>query len=273
MKKTKELRMPSPSLSPEHDAFVDDAVGLATGTLTKAAAAAVRERMKHDHVYRSAVKPIVDAYKVPDLAQEDMDVAWPVFARDAGMPIEAVEALVGDAGAREQRGLMRLFAAVGKLAAGILIVIGGVFGNMKLMSILYFEQVSTSPTGRLREVLPDSSVVELGPSSWLKFREGMQTAMGDRRRDTWFGGSATFDLRSEPTHLFEVNTDEAQLIALGTRFRITADNGVTTVVMERGRVTIRRLNDEGHFEGRMRVVKEGQTARITREAIEIKETP
>ena len=45
-------------------------------------------------------------------------------------------------------------------------------------------------------------------------------------------GSATFDLRSEPTHLFEVNTDEAQLIALGTRFRITADNEVTTVVME-----------------------------------------
>jgi len=273
MKKTKELRMPSPGLSPEHDAFVDDAVGLATGTLTKAAAAAVRQRMKHDHVYRSAVKPIVDAYKVPDLAQEDMDAAWPIFARSAGMPIEAVEALVGDSEAREWRGMMRFFGAVGKLAAAIAIVVGGIFGNMALMSVLYFDQVSTSPTGQLREVLPDSSIVELGPNSSLKFREGMQTAMGDRKRDSWLSGEGTFTVRSEPTHLFEVNTDDAQLIALGSRFRIVARGRVTTVVMEEGRMTIRRLNDEGRFAGRMRVVKAGQTARVTREAIEITETP
>ena len=273
MKKTKELRMPSPALSPEYDAYVDDAVGLAMGTLTKARAAAVRGRMKHDDMYRAVVKPIVDAYKTPDLSREDMDIAWPVFARDAGMPIEAVEALVGSDDAREMRGLMRIFGSVGKLVTAVVIVIGGVLGNMALMNLLYFERVSTSPRGTLREVLPDSSVVVLGPSSSLKYRDDMKTAMGHYKRDTWFSGEGTFAVRSDSTQLFEVNTNQAQLIALGTRFRIVARDRVTTVVMEEGRMTIRRINREGREEGRMEVVKPGQTARITHEVIDIRSTP
>ena len=249
----------------EHDGYIVDAVALARGELSKDAARAVRERMLADPVYRGVVEPIVKSYKEPDLTDEEMEIAWPHFVKEAGLPESAIDLVLGDHVAREDRNVKSWFGMVGKAAAGLMIVVGGFAGTITGMDYMYFDRITTGAREVTVATLPDSSVVTLGPESWFKFREDMKASMGWRMRDTWLRGEATFVTTHEPTHLFEVTTEQAHIVALGTRFKVIAREGVTRVELTEGRLVIRRKNFGAEFVERF-VLKAGQSAYITFES-------
>lgn len=261
------------ALAEEQDAHVADAVGLGRRELPRERARAVRERMKTDELYRAVVKPIVEAYRKPALSEEDMEIAWARFVRKAGLPTEAEHAVIGDWDWIDRRRVMRVLRGIGRALVGAMIVWGAVWAFIGVMQLWYFDRARTDANETLVRTLPDNSVARMGPESWLKHREGMRSVTGRPARDTWMTGDIRFEVQPVERPPFEVTTEQAELTVLGTRFRVVARQGVTTVEMERGRIVIRRRDWKGDFEGKRQVVKEGQVARITHEQIVIGEMP
>lgn len=96
----------------------------------------------------------------------------------------------------------------------------------------------TSQYGENRRlVLPDSSIVILGPHSSLKatsFRKDMST------REVWLDGEAYFIIRHDASGAkpFTVHAGELDVEVLGTEFNVNNYNGRSQVVLHSGKVAL-----------------------------------
>lgn len=119
----------------------------------------------------------------------------------------------------------------------------------------------------LAVALPDGSDVTLSPGSEVRYRRAFGA------RDVVLSGEAFFSVAHDPARPFSVETPEARVVVLGTRFAVRAwgaepegaARGETAVVVEQGRVRVAARGAAGRTvvltAGRRAVVAAGGTLR------------
>ena len=100
--------------------------------------------------------------------------------------------------------------------------------------IVFVEE--SNPMGKLtKTVLPDSSIVYLGPDSKIRFRE----RLAGNYRDIQLVGEAYFEVKHNDAKPFRVQTGNLITRDVGTSFKITAIKGqALSVAVATGKVTI-----------------------------------
>lgn len=146
--------------------------------------------------------------------------------------------------------------AVGMVLA-VLVLVGGLWWWQRPVTV-------TAPVAQQRTAtLPDGSTVELNSSTTISYRRGFQTwpfADADRRT-VRLDGEAFFEV-TEEARPFTIETTNAQVTVVGTRFNVRARNeeGRTTeVTVVRGRVQVapRQRPEESVL-----LSEPGQTSRV-----------
>lgn len=253
-----------PELSPEYDHYVEIAVDLANNRLSPERAAEVRERMRTDEIFRKVVEPIVESYKAPPLSDAEMAVHWKEFRRRAGLPPEPVEQnSLGDFEARVRSRKSNDWRKWGMVAAGfflLLLVPLGVIGYQDFAN-------HTSREAEANEYssvrLPDASTVLLSPGSRVRYNKSLE---GRARRIVTLTGEATFTVTPLANQPFEVHTNLARVIAVGTRFSVTTSSSFTLVYVSEGKVTVQAMEDD-IAKGRLLTLKAGTRVRVTKAGI------
>ncbi|WP_207420078.1 FecR family protein [Desertivirga brevis] len=97
-----------------------------------------------------------------------------------------------------------------------------------------------NPAGqRSKVVLPDSSVVYLGPASCLSYPE----KFGKDKRQVWLEGEAFFEVRRDEKKPFLVRTGSIQTRVLGTSFKIDSRERRVVVAVATGKVRVSETHD------------------------------
>jgi len=122
-------------------------------------------------------------------------------------------------------------------------ILTGVLGAMALSAYWLLKPADkrdlyTSQFGENRRlVLPDSSIVILGPHSSLR-----ATSFGKdvRTREVWLDGEAYFIVKQDPATAkpFTVHAGELDIEVLGTEFNVNNYNGHSQVVLHSGKVAL-----------------------------------
>ena len=266
MKHNKPGKPIPPELAEEYDDYVDDAVALAKGSLSPERAAAVRQRMADDPMYRAVIEPIVDAYDAPPLSEAEFHEKWASFQRRAGISQVALEpaADAADLAAFEERvrgreGVWR--RRLMKLAAAVLVVFTLFPISWLVLEWTFWTKHSTAANVTATIDLPDGSVATLSPSSGIKYLDDMTSGNGTFRRDVGMTGTVEFTVAPlVNTKRFEVTTRHAQIVAVGTRFRVEELDGFTRVRVDEGRVTVQSRRD-GELVGTPVTLDAGSSAR------------
>lgn len=103
------------------------------------------------------------------------------------------------------------------------------------------QELYTSQFGENRRlVLPDSSVVILGPHSVLK---AVNVRPGGGPREVWLEGEAYFMVKNHPVTAqpFTVHAGELDIEVLGTEFNVNNYNGNPRIVLHSGKVALRNV--------------------------------
>lgn len=112
--------------------------------------------------------------------------------------------------------------------------------------------------------LSDGSHIILNSNSNVKFPE----KFGNDRREVYFWGEAFFEIASDPTRPFVIESGDARIKVLGTSFNLKADpgTGITEVVVNTGTVLFYHVDDNDNILGQVILHKgeKGVYNRITR---------
>lgn len=102
--------------------------------------------------------------------------------------------------------------------------------------------ISTPPGAKTTFNLPDGSIVWLNHGSSLRYPARFEGKV----RELELEGEAYFDVVSDPDHPFRVQTDELEVVALGTEFNVLAYPEDTTleITLVSGKVDILAANSE-----------------------------
>lgn len=265
MKRHKQESVPQ-HLLPEYDDYVDDAVDLVRGRLSKDEEAVVRKRMAEDPIYKAVIDDIVDAESAPPLPPAVVEASLQRFWQKAGLepdPVEVPQAATTDledyaqrVKARERVWRRRLMR-IGAVAATI---VGLMFGSWFYFDSFWTEH-RTHAYVTARVDLPDGSTVTLDPGSRLRHLDNMRSGRGSLRRDVYLSGSGDFYVRHLGEVPFSVITPHARIVVVGTRFRIEAAGGHTIVRVVEGRVTVEPVDEMEESLGPAVNVDAGFTAR------------
>lgn len=262
-------------LSPEYDVYVDDAIALAEGRLSDAESAAVRQRMATDPMYGKVVGDVLDALAAPPLPPEYVAKRWQEFQQlagiSAGQPVredgDDLRDFVERTRVRERVWRRRLIK-VGAVAATIVALIVG--------SRFYFDSFwtthRTNAYATMTLALPDGSRVTLEPDSKLRHLDDMKSGRGTLRRDLYLTGSAEFAVGHIGDVRFSVQTHNALVVAIGTRFHVDGRNGHTVVRVDEGRVSVKPVDEMGDDQGQAVTVHAGRTARVVGRRVMIDST-
>lgn len=235
-----EKQLPG-SLLPEQDEHVDVAVALGRRELAEAQVREVRARMQQDANYRAVVEPIALAYKEPLLSAEEVRSAWPKLVRAAGMPEAVAHAAVGAPVERDLVGRRRMISMLVGSVGALLFVVGGLGAWNYVSKARRYDTIRTGSEETLRVYLPDLTRATIGPSSELKFPQGMWHAGPDRV--VWPKGTVTLEVaRPEQTVLgssgagpLRIETRYAQVsVAARSVVRVEAVSASTLVVVRAG---------------------------------------
>jgi transmembrane sensor len=120
----------------------------------------------------------------------------------------------------------------------------------------------TQPAQWLEHELPDHSRVTLNGNSALDLQYDSQ-----QRRIRLLRGEVLVDVAHDSTRPFIVETEQAEIRALGTRFVVTRADGITLVTMLESRVAASAMDAPATVE-----VSAGEQARITRNAVQLTTT-
>ncbi|MDH1261883.1 FecR domain-containing protein [Pseudomonas sp. GD03944] len=117
----------------------------------------------------------------------------------------------------------------------------------------------TRPAQWLEQRLPDRSLLTLNGNSAVDLRFD-----NERRRIQLIRGEVLVDVAHDPARPFIVETEHGQMRALGTRFVVTRENGVTVLTMLESRVAARAVDNPTPVE-----VSAGEQARITQADVQL----
>lgn len=134
-------------------------------------------------------------------------------------------------------------AALGAIAAVLIVAIAIAVGLMRSPPGQNPEMVAyRAPTGQSRDVrLADGSVATLAPGSVLRVASSRDVAMT-------LDGNAFFDVRHDPAHPLLVRAGAYEIRDVGTRFEVSASNGMVRVAVAEGRVAVRSPDVVGEVE-------------------------
>lgn len=122
-----------------------------------------------------------------------------------------------------------------KLTATAASIVAGLAAVFLAQHYIKFEQVAATAVGEMKKVtLSDGSTVHVDARSKIKIKYTRET-----RIVHVYEGGAVFDVERDAKRPFIVRTYLADITAVGTRFGVTADSGVTATVSE-GTVKITR---------------------------------
>lgn len=110
--------------------------------------------------------------------------------------------------------------------------------------ILATKKVETQFQQRKQVTLPDGSLVTLNADSKLRIAENWGDAS---TREVWLEGEAFFEVTKKPNTgaaKFIVHTNQVDVEVLGTAFNVKARRGSTEVVLQSGKVNLKKLNKE-----------------------------
>jgi len=120
------------------------------------------------------------------------------------------------------------------VAAVLIIMIGGAALYRTLFNREALQTYSTQNAQRLRVSLPDGSQVELNAGSEIKFPQ----SFADSIRVVSFAGQGYFEVN--PDHRpFIIQTENAQVRVLGTKFDLKARHRKTQLIVKEGMVALR----------------------------------
>lgn len=108
--------------------------------------------------------------------------------------------------------------------------------------ILATKKVETQFQQRKQVTLPDGSVVTLNADSKLRIAENWNDAA---TREVWLEGEAFFEVTKKPNTgaaKFIVHTNQLDVEVLGTAFNVKARRGSTEVVLQSGKVNLKKLD-------------------------------
>ncbi len=154
-----------------------------------------------------------------------------------------------------------------KYAAAVLLVLNAGWWG----SHLYYQlnedagqplQVSADLASNSVLVLPDNTVVHLRQGSVLRYNPKFNA----RNREVSLEGEAYFNVTSDPKHPFTVNTENAAIRVLGTRFNVLAEKGspVCQTTLVEGKVELIAEN------GKRYLLLPNQTIELNAENKEVK---
>ena len=110
--------------------------------------------------------------------------------------------------------------------------------------VLATKKVETQFQQRKQVTLPDGSLVTLNAGSKLRIAENWGDAS---TREVWLEGEAFFEVTKKPNTgaaKFIVHTNQVDVEVLGTAFNVKARRGSTEVVLQSGKVNLKKLNKE-----------------------------
>jgi transmembrane sensor len=110
--------------------------------------------------------------------------------------------------------------------------------------ILAQKKVETQFQQRKQVTLPDGSLVTLNADSKLRIADNWGDAS---TREVWLEGEAFFEVTKKPNTgaaKFVVHTNQLDVEVLGTAFNVKARRGSTEVVLQSGKVNLKKLNKE-----------------------------
>jgi transmembrane sensor len=104
---------------------------------------------------------------------------------------------------------------------------------------------TVNETNTLVKTLTDGSVIYIAQNSMFSFPKEFETGS----RNVGLKGEAFFDIASNPSKPFIIETDEAFIQVLGTAFNVKTQNGEGfELVVDRGKVKVTLKNDPSHSE-------------------------
>jgi transmembrane sensor len=104
------------------------------------------------------------------------------------------------------------------------------------------KKVETLSQQRKQVTLPDGSIVTLNANSSVKVSDHWDE---DHTREVWLEGEAFFEVVKKPNTgaaKFVVHTSEINVEVLGTAFNVKARRGATEVVLQSGKVKLKKEN-------------------------------
>ena len=156
----------------------------------------------------------------------DIDQAWAELEKRLGIQDAAVKK------AKPKRFVLRWAAVAAAASLIAFFVVQTYFMNP-------YQIYATKNAQKLKIYLPDSSRVVLNAASEIKYRK----AFDDTVRSVFLHGQAFFNVAKE-SRPFVVNTDNARIRVLGTRFDVWSRQRTTRVVVEEGTVLFGTLKAE-----------------------------
>lgn len=147
---------------------------------------------------------------------------------------------------------------VGVAAAALLLLSIAVVHQYPVLMLRWQSDYVTVTGERRSIILPDGSTVLMNTASAIAL-----DFENEHRRVTLLDGEAFFDVHHDPAHPFVVTGHYAEVTVTGTAFSVRADADADVVVLERGRVEVRRTSGMGGAE----TLQPGQMVTASRQGL------
>ncbi len=221
------------------------------GECTPSEQQAIAGLIQSDGVYRNTYHAMKQIWATPVLSPVsdtyDVDAAWLLVSKHIK---ENPLSVVRDS--QKPKPMAMRFVKYAAGIAAMLLIAFSVFyiaGQNKPL-----KSVASGPDASSAVLLSDGSNITLNLSSQVKFPE----KFGSDRREVYFWGEAFFEIASDPTRPFVIETGDARIKVLGTAFNVKADpiTGLTEVVVNSGTVLFYHVDKNNNIRGQI-VLRKG----------------
>jgi ferric-dicitrate binding protein FerR (iron transport regulator) len=217
------------------------------GECTPAEQQVIAGLIQSDNEYRETyneLRQIWDAYAFQNVSDTyDVDAAWSnVNSHIQKNPLS----IVHQASTKKP-----VFLRILKYAASIAAVMVLSFAIFQVTSDKkeIMKTIASGKAGISPVALSDGSHIVLNSGSEVKFPE----KFGSDSREVYFWGEAFFEIASDPTRPFVIETGDARIKVLGTSFNVKAypGTGITEVVVNTGTVLFYHVDNDDNILGQV----------------------
>ena len=203
-----------------------------------------------------ALQPVADSY--------DVDAAW----ANVNKHISTTPLRVVHHNSFGKPVVMRIFKYAASIAAVLVLAFSGYLMLRETKSVMKSVASGNSITAPV--ALSDGSRIVLNRGSEVKFPE----KFGSNSREVYFWGEAFFEIASDPTRPFVIETGDARIKVLGTSFNVKAypSTGLTEVVVNTGTVLFYHVDKNDNILGQV-ILHKGDKGVFNRNNLSLTKMP
>ena len=211
----------------------------------------INDLVKNDPEYRKAFIHLSKTWELVYSKAEntvfDVDSAWNKLNSRISQPSAAAR---NPETVRKSRDTRKLYNYTIRIAAALLI------GLALFQLVKTGNRLETRTSGNEAPVtlsFEDGSSAFLNASSTIKYRQ----KFGDQSREVYFWGEAFFEVASDPTRPFIIESGETRVKVLGTSFNVKAypEAEKVEVVVNSGKVLFYHVNDQEQILGQVTLLQ------------------